>query len=69
VLGHLQGAATATDVAIAALTLNRQVIPPTQNALLGSDLNSSESRDARHALILSSGLGGMHASLAVSKSN
>ena len=71
VLGHLQGAATATDVAIAALALDRQVIPPTQDALLRSDLNSiNECADLpiKHVLILSSGLGGMHASLLVSKS-
>ncbi len=71
VLGHLQGAATATDVAIAALALDRQMIPPTQDALLRSDLNSiSEWADLpiRHELILSGGLGGMHASLLVSKS-
>src|SRR5205823_4645787 len=37
VLGHLQGAATATDVAIAALALDCQMLPPTQDALLRSD--------------------------------
>jgi 3-oxoacyl-(acyl-carrier-protein) synthase len=71
VLGHLQGAATATDVAIAALALDRQMLPPTQDAPVRSDLNSSsECRDLpiRHALILSGGLGGMHASLLISKS-
>jgi 3-oxoacyl-(acyl-carrier-protein) synthase len=71
VLGHLQGAATATDVAIGALVLEHQMIPPIQGALLRSDLNSfTECTDAaiRHVLILSGGLGGMHASLIVSKS-
>jgi 3-oxoacyl-(acyl-carrier-protein) synthase len=71
VLGHLQGAATATDVAMAALALDRQVLPPTQDTLLRSDLNRAGERPdlpIRHALILSSGLGGMHASLLVSKS-
>ena len=72
VLGHLQGAATATDVAIAALALDRQMLPSTQDARVRSDLNSiSECAGLpiRHALILSSGLGGMHASLLVSKSD
>jgi 3-oxoacyl-(acyl-carrier-protein) synthase len=71
VLGHLQGAAVATDVAIAVLALDRQTIPPTQDALWHSDLNSiSESTNLpmRHGLILAGGLGGMHASLIVSKS-
>jgi len=71
VLGHLQGAAAATDVAIAALALDRQMIPPTQDALLRSDLSSiSECADLpiRHVLVLSGGLGGTHASLLVSKS-
>jgi 3-oxoacyl-(acyl-carrier-protein) synthase len=70
VLGHLQGAATATDVAIAALALDRQMLPPTQDTLVRSELNStSECGDfpIRHALILSGGLGGVHASLLVSK--
>ncbi len=69
-LGHLLSAATATDVAIAALALDRQVIPPTQDALWRSDFkNSGERLDSpmRHVLILSSGLGGMHTSLIVSK--
>jgi 3-oxoacyl-(acyl-carrier-protein) synthase len=72
VLGHLQGAAAATDVAIAALAFDRQVLPPTQDALLRSDLNHiNEATDhpMRHALILSSGLGGMYASLILSKSH
>ncbi|MBV9690445.1 MAG: beta-ketoacyl-[acyl-carrier-protein] synthase family protein [Ktedonobacteraceae bacterium] len=71
VLGHLQGAAAATDVAIAALALDRQVIPPTQHALVRADLNStSECANVpiKHALVLSGGLGGMHACLLVSKS-
>ncbi len=71
VLGHLQGAAVATDVAIAALTLDRQMIPPAQDSLLHSNLNTiSECTGSplKHELILSGGLGGMHASLIVSKS-
>jgi 3-oxoacyl-(acyl-carrier-protein) synthase len=71
VFGHLQGAAVATDVAIATLALDRQTLPSTQDTLLRPDLNSSiEYTDGplKHALILSSGLGGMHASLIVSKS-
>jgi 3-oxoacyl-(acyl-carrier-protein) synthase len=71
ILGHLQGAAAATDVAIATLALDHQMLPPTQDVLLHSDLNSmGECMDPliRHALILSGGLGGMHASLIVSKS-
>ncbi len=71
VLGHLQGAAAATDVAIAALALDRQMIPPTQDVLWCSDLNSiSDCTDSpvRQVLILSGGLGGTHASLIVSKS-
>jgi 3-oxoacyl-(acyl-carrier-protein) synthase len=71
ILGHLQGAATATDVAIAAGALGRQMVPPNQDALLYAHLNSiSECTDLpiRHVLILSGGLGGMHASLIVSKS-
>ncbi len=72
VLGHLQGAATATDVAIAALALDRQMLPPTQDARVRSDLNrTGECPDLpiKHVLILSGGLGGMHASLLVSKSD
>lgn len=70
VLGHLQGAAVATDVAIAALALDRQMIPPTQDMLLRSDLNNINEcmkRSMRHVLVLSSGLGGMYASLILSK--
>ena len=70
-LGHLQAAAAATDVAIAALALDRQMLPPTQNALVDADLNSiSERADLplRHVLVLSGGLGGMHASLVISRS-
>jgi 3-oxoacyl-(acyl-carrier-protein) synthase len=71
VLGHLQGAATATDVAIATLALDRQMIFPTPQirssaALLSSSEDTSLPR--RHALILASGLGGMHASLIISTS-
>lgn len=71
VLGHLQGAAVATDVAIAALALDHQLIPPTQDALLPSHLSArNECQDSpmKHALILSSGVGGTHASLIISKS-
>ncbi len=66
-LGHLQAATTTTDIAIAALTLARQQIPPTQNAL--SDLSRYDYSNSlmKHALILSSGLGGMYASLIVSR--
>ena len=71
ILGHLQGAAAATDVAIAALALTRQMIPRTQDVLLRSNLNGNSEATGplvRDALILSTGLGGMHASLVVSKS-
>ncbi|MBV9256555.1 MAG: beta-ketoacyl-[acyl-carrier-protein] synthase family protein [Ktedonobacteraceae bacterium] len=72
ILGHLQGAATATDVAIAALALERQEIPPTPDVLWDPDFIKSTSEGAdlplRHILILSGGLGGIHASLIVSKS-
>ena len=71
VLGHLQGAAVATDVAIAALTLDRQMIPPVQDSLWYSNLNTMSEctgSSLKHELILSGGLGGMHASLVVSKS-
>lgn len=61
VLGHLQGAATATDVAIATLALDRQTMPPVQNARWHAD------RPVSHALVLAGGSGGMHASLVVSK--
>jgi 3-oxoacyl-(acyl-carrier-protein) synthase len=60
-LGHLQGAATATDVAIATLALDGQIMPPTQEASSRSD------RPISHALVLAGGSGGMHASLIVSK--
>lgn len=69
VLGHLLSAATPTDVAIATLALGRQMIPPTAYAQRRSDFASSDERTAssmKHALILSSGLGGMHSSLIVS---
>jgi len=62
ILGHLQGAATATDVAIAALALDRQILPTTEDALLHTKL------PMKHALVLSAGLGGMYASLIISKS-
>jgi 3-oxoacyl-(acyl-carrier-protein) synthase len=61
VLGHLQGAATATDVAIAALALDRQAMPPTQGTRGQVDSPVS------HTLVLAGGSGGMHASLVVSK--
>jgi 3-oxoacyl-(acyl-carrier-protein) synthase len=61
VLGHLQGAATATDVAIATLALDRQIMPPAQGVHWQADLPVS------HALVLAGGSGGMHASLVVSK--
>ena len=61
VLGHLLGAATATDVAIATMTLAHQTMPPRQDAHACTDVPIS------HALVLASGLGGMHASLVVSK--
>ncbi|TMC22237.1 MAG: beta-ketoacyl-[acyl-carrier-protein] synthase family protein [Chloroflexi bacterium] len=70
ILGHLQGAAVATDVAIAVLALGRQVIPPTQDSLLPTDLMSTNECTAsflKHALVLSCGLGGMHASLVISR--
>lgn len=62
ILGHLQGGAVATDAAIATLALNRQQIPPTRDALV-----HSHPSPIKHALILSSGLGGTHASLIISK--
>lgn len=69
VLGHLQGAATATDVAIAALALDLQMTPSTQGMLLHSDPGSSgyTNPPMRHVLVLSGGLGGTHASLIISK--
>lgn len=70
-LGHLQGAATATDVAIATLAFERQAVPFTrQTEALPSDDNSltaEETPELRHALVLASGLGGMHANLVISK--
>jgi 3-oxoacyl-(acyl-carrier-protein) synthase len=70
VLGHLQGAATATDVAVAALTLDFQAIPSAQSMPLHSDLASTgedTNLSMRHVLVLSGGLGGTHASLIISK--
>jgi len=70
VLGHLQGAAVATDVAIAALALSRQTIPPTQDSLLPADphsLSECAHSSLKHGLVLSAGLGGMHASLVISR--
>jgi 3-oxoacyl-(acyl-carrier-protein) synthase len=59
-LGHLLGAATATDVAIATLALNHQELPLIDFA--HSDLPID------YALILSTALGGMYASLVLGKS-
>lgn len=70
VLGHLQGGAVATDAAVAALALNHQRIPPTRDALVHSQhspMNECTDSPIKHALILSSGLGGTHASLIISK--
>jgi 3-oxoacyl-(acyl-carrier-protein) synthase len=70
VLGHLQGAAVATDVALATLALHKQMMPPTQDGPgNGDSAHSRECRDfrMRHALILANGLGGVHASFIVSK--
>lgn len=70
VLGHLQGAAVATDAAIATLALDRQQIPPTQDTLVHSPSSTIHERTdspMKHALILSGGLGGTHASLIISK--
>ncbi len=60
-IGHLLGAATPTDVAIAALALNQQALP--SQDIPYSDLPIG------YALILSTGLGGMYASLILSKSS
>jgi 3-oxoacyl-(acyl-carrier-protein) synthase len=59
VLGHLLGAATATDVAVATLAIKRQTIPSAHDTLLSTDL--------RHTLILAGGSGGMHACLVLAK--
>ena len=71
VLGHLQGAAAATDVAIATLALNQQRLLPTHDTRFHSQPSpQQESTDTpiTHALVLSNGLGGTHASLIISKS-
>jgi 3-oxoacyl-[acyl-carrier-protein] synthase II len=71
VLGHLLSAATVTDVAIAVLVLEHQMIPGMQAMQSRSDLKSiGEYSDLplKHILVLSHGAGGMHASIIVSKS-
>jgi 3-oxoacyl-(acyl-carrier-protein) synthase len=68
VIGHLLGAAVVTDVAIATLAINSQMIPLHQNGLSHSNINSIRKRsNLQHALILASGLGGMYACLIISK--
>jgi 3-oxoacyl-(acyl-carrier-protein) synthase len=70
-LGHLQGAATATDVAIAALALDRQVLPSSQHVYSSAGRKSMSQGTVfpiRHALVLAGGLGGMYASLIISQS-
>lgn len=70
ILGHLQGAATATDVAIAALACDRQMLPSTNDVRSSSEKASIGKRATfplHHALICASGLGGMHGNLLISK--
>jgi 3-oxoacyl-(acyl-carrier-protein) synthase len=71
ILGHLQGAATATDVAIAALACEQQMIPVPQDAIASSSkrtgIGKSSIFSIQHVLIFSSGLGGMHGNLIISK--
>ncbi|GHO89975.1 beta-ketoacyl-[acyl-carrier-protein] synthase II [Reticulibacter mediterranei] len=70
ILGHLQGAATATDVAIAALVCDRQMLPSIDDVRSSSEKASIGKRATsplHHALIFASGLGGMHGNLLISK--
>jgi 3-oxoacyl-(acyl-carrier-protein) synthase len=64
-LGHLLSAEIPTSVAIAALMLDRQSVPSPLVSL--GQIPGEHSSSLRHALVLSSGLGGMHASLLVTK--
>jgi 3-oxoacyl-(acyl-carrier-protein) synthase len=73
--GHLQGAAAATDVAIAVQSLLHHTIPPTPSAqyleaVSGLDLVYTPvcTRELRQSMVLSGGLGGMQACLVVSSS-
>jgi len=66
VLGHLLSAEIPTSVAIAALMLDRQSVP---SPLVPGQIPGEHSRSLRHALVLSSGSGGMHASLLVTKAD
>ena len=67
-LGHLLGAEIATEMAISALMLDRQMIP--SHIASSSDMSVHGSNSSmKHALILSAGLGGAYASLIVSKSD
>jgi 3-oxoacyl-(acyl-carrier-protein) synthase len=72
--GHLQGAAAATDVAIAVQSLLHRTIPPTPSigypeAASGLDLVHTQARtgELKQSMILSGGLGGMQACLVVSQ--
>jgi 3-oxoacyl-(acyl-carrier-protein) synthase len=70
ILGHLQGAATATDVAIAALVCDRQVLPSADDVRSSSEkagIGKRATSPLHHALIFASGLGGMHGNLLISK--
>ncbi|HLI71054.1 MAG TPA: beta-ketoacyl-[acyl-carrier-protein] synthase family protein [Ktedonobacteraceae bacterium] len=73
-IGHLLGAATPVDVAIAVYTMVRKEIPPTANLdepAPGFDLDFVQHRPRKvaachHSLVVSRGLGGVNACLVVS---
>src|SRR5579875_615039 len=73
-IGHLLGAATPVDVAIAVYTMVRKEIPPTatlDEPAPGFDLDFVQHRPRKvaachHSLVVSRGLGGVNACLVVS---
>lgn len=68
ILGHMQGAAVATDVAIAALALEQQDIGRDILDHPAANANGKGNIALNNILVLSNGLGGSHASLVISKS-
>lgn len=73
-IGHMLGAATPADVVLAAQALSQKVLPPTANLdrpAPGFDLNfvRTEPRQmehARHSMVVSRGLGGVHTCMIIS---